>query len=103
MIFIYLTSVHMRNKTFPYPRLFQSHKQRMLVWFPVIKISDNRYRRRIGSPNSEIITLSTEHFTCMGTKNVIQTIVWPVLKIADVFIRKKGVIPNGFRGINKMC
>ena len=25
-----------------------------------------------------------------------------VLKIADIGIRKKGVIPNGFRGIYKM-
>jgi hypothetical protein len=24
------------------------------------------------------------------------------LKITDVFIRKKGIIPNGFRGIYKM-
>ena len=38
----------------------------------------------------------------MGAKNFIQAVMSPVLKITDVFIRKKGVIPNGFRGIYKM-
>src|SRR5437764_9089914 len=42
MIFINFTSLHMRYKTLPDPRFFESHKERMFIRFPVIKIAYNR-------------------------------------------------------------
>src|ERR1700753_851566 len=74
----------------------------MLIRFPVVKIPYNRNSGCIGGPYRKIVTLRAEYLTCMRTEYIIQTVVCPVLEITDVFIRKNGVIPNGFRGINKM-
>ena len=74
----------------------------MGIWGPVVEIPDDGYCGSVRRPDGKIIAFGPEDTGTVGAEQLIDAVMGTLLKISDILVCKKGVVPNRFGRVDEM-